>query len=1150
MRREGSPGKPCPRTVRTHTRSPIPLVVLALLVLFATVPASGAEAGGFLWVADHHALVRIDTESNQAEPLGSLSHKPEALAIAGNSTWVLLKKELIRYDNTGKAVEEIDLSVLGVEAGEGGRLAIDPYDDSVWVAAGKLLSHVVGGKRGLQWQAPERILDIALDPDESLWVLTQKQLLLIDGNGVVRESVDLHPAIKDPAFLAVDGLGGIVWIAGHKHLYVLDTNKLDIGPQPVPVSGHEQFEGDVRSIAVHPVFGTLWLLTKGRLWLYDRAGAPIRMVDLTPSGIDEARVIVFEPISLSLWIGGKRMLGRFTGNGEFVALVGVEKKIEALGVPPFTLAPTLRLVRPENGTTTADPRPTLELEIGAACNDVPCLPVDAYLSSLAMEAWLNGIDISDRFVLSGAMARYTPDERLPEGENDLTARVNDVFGHSSQWTSTLFTIDTIPPKFLSVLPPDGSTLTNAQAVISGQVDDQTANVLLLASDGGLLSMGGANFVFAVTVQPGENRFTLTAQDPAGNSTSQLLRLTYRTSTVAVTNVKNGDRIEGGSVFLIGTFQGPPNTGVIVDGKVAYTQGNQFFVEVDLSPGENQIAITASTEDGLLGQETITLYRDAAVYDVERAPSQAPAIHTVAGNGIAGFGADGQPATQSSLFYPSAIAIGASGELYIADYTRVRRVTTDGVITTYAGVQTPPSGSEPEPGRNLCTEGNGGLATEVEFAFITDLAMDPARTTLYVVDYTAGCVRRVDPDGRIYTVAGGGQSTDAGDGGPATEATLVFPLSVAVGPDGSLYIAEDDYPRIRRVTPDGTITTIAGNRTYDYSGDGGLATEASFTSIWDLAFDSKGSLYIADSNNRRIRRIDLDGIVTTFAGSGSPGYSGDGGPAVEAQFDFPSGLAFGPDGALYVADTDNSVIRRIAPDETITTIAGTGEYGYDGDGGPPRLARFAFPMGLAIDAGGSALVADSDNQRIRSFPVISENSEFAPVRVRFSISGDSGIQRIEADFDGDGKTDFATTNPNVGIASLYEEPGVYQATFTVTDSTGNKHVRTVPVLIKDIEEQDELLRSIYASMLNRLGVRDIDGALKTISGAAREKYRAVFDVLAPDLPTIVDQLGTLKEGAIGEEIAEYVLVRDVNGKSVAFLIYFLRGEDGVWRIEGM
>jgi sugar lactone lactonase YvrE len=229
------------------------------------------------------------------------------------------------------------------------------------------------------------------------------------------------------------------------------------------------------------------------------------------------------------------------------------------------------------------------------------------------------------------------------------------------------------------------------------------------------------------------------------------------------------------------------------------------------------------------------------------------------------------------------------------------------------------------------------------------------------------IRRVSPDGIITTVAGNGWWGYSGDGGPATQAVLSYPRGVAVGPDGSLYIADSGNHHIRRVGPDGIISTVAGDPIYShngYSGDGGPATEALLNYPTGITLSPDGSLYFADTINNRIRRVSPAGIITTVAGNGVAGYGGDGGPATQAALNYPWGVAVGPDGSLYIADSQNQSIRRVGPDGIITTVAGNGVNGYGGDGGPPTQAVLSYPRRVAVGPDGNIYFADSGNVRIR------------------------------------------------------------------------------------------------------------------------------------------------------------------------------------------
>ena len=335
------------------------------------------------------------------------------------------------------------------------------------------------------------------------------------------------------------------------------------------------------------------------------------------------------------------------------------------------------------------------------------------------------------------------------------------------------------------------------------------------------------------------------------------------------------------------------------------------------------------------------------------------ITTVAGGGSGG---DGGPATAASVDYPNAVAVGPDGSLYVSDHnSKIRRVGPDGVITTFAGNGV------------VGYSGDGGPATAASLGNPWGVALGPDGS-LYIADYSNNVIRRVGPVGpdgirRITTVAGNGvNGQSSGDGGPAIAATVGAPLGVAVGPDGSLYIGASPNNSIRRVGPDGIITTVAGNGVRGYSGDGGPATAASLAAPYAVGVGSDGSLYIGDTGNNCIRRVGPDGIITTFAGkNGVAGSDGDGGPATAASINYPSGIAVGPDGSLYIADSafQSSCIRRVGPDGIITTFAGNGVPGFSGDGGSAPAASLLQPRGVAVGPDGNSYIADYGNSRIRA-----------------------------------------------------------------------------------------------------------------------------------------------------------------------------------------
>jgi uncharacterized protein (TIGR03437 family) len=324
------------------------------------------------------------------------------------------------------------------------------------------------------------------------------------------------------------------------------------------------------------------------------------------------------------------------------------------------------------------------------------------------------------------------------------------------------------------------------------------------------------------------------------------------------------------------------------------------------------------------------------------------ITTVAGNGTPGFSGDNGPATSAQLYYPSAITVDSAGNLYIDDALnqRIRKVS-NGVVTTVAGNGTPGF------------SGDNGPATSAQLNNPSGVAVDSAGN-LYIADQSNNRIRKVS-NGVITTVAGNGTLGYGGDGGPATSAQLTNPYGVAVDAAGNLYIADFGSSRIRKVS-NGVITTVAGNGTQDFSGDNGPATSAQLDAPRGVAVDSAGNLYIVDYSNHRIRKVS-NGIITTVAGNGTPGFSGDNGPATSAQLYYPSGIAVDSAGSLYIGDSNNNRIRKVS-NGVITTVAGNGAPGFSGDNGPAISSQLNFPCNVAVDSAGNLYIDDDYNYRVR------------------------------------------------------------------------------------------------------------------------------------------------------------------------------------------
>jgi sugar lactone lactonase YvrE len=336
------------------------------------------------------------------------------------------------------------------------------------------------------------------------------------------------------------------------------------------------------------------------------------------------------------------------------------------------------------------------------------------------------------------------------------------------------------------------------------------------------------------------------------------------------------------------------------------------------------------------------------------------ITTVAGTGTSGYSGDGGQATSANLNTPNDIALDSSGNIYIADVSN----SVIRKVTVSTGYISTVAGTGTSG-----YSGDGGQATSATMKFPYGVALDSSGN-IYVADNTGNCIRKVTVStGIITTVAGTGSAGYNGDGGQATLATLNQVQGVFVDASGNIYIPDYASQRIRKVTVStGIITTVAGTGSQGYSGDGGQATSAMINYPQGVFVDTSGNIYIPDNLNFRIRKVTIStGYISTVAGTGTQGYSGDGGQATSATLNYPYSVVLDASGNIYIADKANYRIRVVTVSTgIITTLAGTGSSGYSGAGGQATSATFNEPKGITIDASANIYVADNNNNRIRVF----------------------------------------------------------------------------------------------------------------------------------------------------------------------------------------
>ena len=343
------------------------------------------------------------------------------------------------------------------------------------------------------------------------------------------------------------------------------------------------------------------------------------------------------------------------------------------------------------------------------------------------------------------------------------------------------------------------------------------------------------------------------------------------------------------------------------------------------------------------------------------PPTFPIPVTATAQATSGLTAD-QEMILTGVYFPTSVAFDSAGNLYVTEgySARVRKVTPAGAITFVAGTGSPGFG------------GDGGPATSAQLRNPFDIAVD-AGDNLYIADAGNSRIRKISADGLISTVAGSGTPGFSGDGGPAVRAQLNNPRGVTLDTKGNLYISDTGNSRIRKVTPTGVISTIAGsgNRIPRNLGDNGPASEATLRSPYGIVVDATGNLSFAEPGASRVRKIDPNGTITTVAGNGTHGFSGDGGLATAAQLNSPLGVALDSAGNLYISDAVASRVRQVTPDGKIRTLAGTPARGSSGDGGLAAIALLDSPLRAVIGPSEKLYIVDSSAQRIR---VVSEGKK--------------------------------------------------------------------------------------------------------------------------------------------------------------------------------
>lgn len=448
------------------------------------------------------------------------------------------------------------------------------------------------------------------------------------------------------------------------------------------------------------------------------------------------------------------------------------------------------------------------------------------------------------------------------------------------------------------------------------------------------------------------------------------------------------------------------------------------------------------------------------------------INTIAGGGSKSNITDGMLAIEASFPTIDSIAVGNDGVIYLVSSSKIYKISPDGKIFKIAGLASPGYNGDGIPAINAALYSPRHLS----------IASDGS---IYFVDLYR--IRRIDPNGIISTIAGTGKSGYSGDGGPAINAKIGSVYGMDIGPDGSVYIADSSSNRIRRISPDGIITTIAGTGKYEFSGDGGPALKAGISNIKDLAVGADGSIYFSEGT--RIRLIRPNGIITTIAG-GTEGYIGDGGQAIDAKFGQSLYISVSKDGSIYVADFNNQRIRKITPDGIVNKIAGRStiyhsepwyvdyfEPGFSGDGGPALMAEFSYPRKAIEGPDGCIYISDNGNHRIRRLSSVLSGFTAADIII---ISEDgSELYRFNAN-----GRHLTTVNALTGTTIYTFNYDSFGRLIEVIDADGNS-----TTIERDANGNPTAIVAPFGQRTT-LAVNS-EGYLATVTNPANEKIRLTY-----------------------------------------------------------
>ena len=501
--------------------------------------------------------------------------------------------------------------------------------------------------------------------------------------------------------------------------------------------------------------------------------------------------------------------------------------------------------------------------------------------------------------------------------------------------------------------PGGNITTIAGTAVSG-----------FSGDGVVGGATSANFDFAASVTIDANGDLLVA-DYNNNRIRKIILSTGTVTTIAGTGTAGSTN---GAPTTAATFKNPLAVAVDPSGNI-YVADNGNNVIRKIPAGGGDTSTITTTGYTLVGPQSVIVGPTGLLYVSDTGQNRILSVNPSTGatsviagkeSGAAGYFTDinSAAATDAQITYPRNATVDSAGNIYVADTSnfRIRKVSTNGIISTIAGTGIQSASS-------TALNGDGGQAINATFAGPSCVIVDPAGN-LYVADAGNHRIRMIAPDGIISTVAGTGTAGTANEGSAATSAQLNNPLSMVMDSSGNIYVAENAGNRVYKFKVGGILTRFAGTGVSGYTGDNAPATSAKLNAPQGIGIDSNRNIYIGDTSNHCIRKVTPGGTITTIAGTGTAGFAGDGGPATSALLNQPVGVSVDSSGNIYVADYWNQRVRMITPGGTISTVAGTGTGGNSGDGGLATAANLGNPMDVRLDTAGNLYVTNYSSHTIR------------------------------------------------------------------------------------------------------------------------------------------------------------------------------------------